>query len=134
MVSEYEVRKRHACRGADEPIAALLLISNVGKTMRVALGLKARTGRAILVAVSASPQVRVLKRSELRLLPEGAFAPYHAAEGLPAAAAQESVDRSVAAAHRLAEHGIRASVQALVAAGHEVSACAVLVGPGMPPW
>lgn len=102
--------------------------------MRVALGLKARTGRAILVAIGASPEVQVLARSELRLLPEGDFAPYHAAEGLPPAAAQESVDRSVAAAHRLAQHGIRTAVEALATAGHDVCGCGVLVGPGMPAW
>jgi hypothetical protein len=102
--------------------------------MRVALGLKARTGRAILVAVGASRQMHVLERTELKLLPEGDFAPYHAAEGLPSAAAQESVARSIASAHRLAEEGIRNAVEALAGAGHEVCGCGVLVGGGMPPW
>src|SRR5262249_26517609 len=30
--------------------------------------------------------------------------------------------------------GIRATVERLVDAGHAVRGCAVLVGPGMPPW
>ena len=102
--------------------------------MRVTLGLKARTGRAILVAIGASPQMHVLQRSELKLLPEGDFAPYHAAEGLPSAAAQESVARSSASAHRLAEEGIRDAVQALASSGHDICGCGVLVGMGMPPW
>lgn len=103
-------------------------------SMRVALGLKARTGRAILVAVGASDQPEVIARKELRLLPEGDFAPYHAAEDLSPSAAQASVDRSVASAHHLAQEGIRSAAEAVVAAGHEVCACAVLVGPGMPRW
>lgn len=102
--------------------------------MHVALGLKARTGRAILVAIGASQEVRVLERTELKLLPEGEFAPYHAAEGLPSAAAQKSVARSIASAHRLAEEGIRNAVGALTGGGHEICGCGVLVGGGMPPW
>ena len=102
--------------------------------MRVALGLKARTGRAILVAVGESGSLNVLERAELRLLPEGDFAPYHAAEGLPSAEAQASVDRSTAAARGLAVQGIRQAVDALTGAGHDVRGCGVLVGPGMPAW
>jgi hypothetical protein len=102
--------------------------------MRVALGLKARTGRAILVAIGASEPVRVLQRTELKLLPSGDFAPYHAAEGLPSAAARKRVDRSIAAAHRLAEEGIRNAIETLTGAGHEVCGCGVLVGADMPPW
>ena len=102
--------------------------------MRVALGLKARTGRAILVAIGASQRMHVLQRTELKLLPEGDFAPYHAAEGLPSAAARKSVARSVASARRLAEEGIRDAIEALAGAGHEICGCGVLVGGGMPPW
>ena len=102
--------------------------------MRVALGLKARTGRAILVAVGGPQQMHVLERAELKLLPEGDFAPYHAAEGLPPAAARRSVARSIAAAHRLAAEGIRTAVEGLASADHEVCACGVLVGGAMPAW
>src|SRR5262249_52760635 len=58
----------------------------------------------------------------------------HAADGLPAKEARESVERDIAAAHRLAQSGIRDAVQRLSKAGHEVSGCAVLVGTGMPGW
>ncbi len=102
--------------------------------MRVAFGLKARTGRAILVAIGASQQMHVLERTELKLLPENDFAPYHAAAGLSSAAAQKSVARSVASAHRLAEEGIRNAIEALACAGHEICGCGVLIGGGMPPW
>jgi hypothetical protein len=102
--------------------------------MRVALGLKARTGRALLVAVGGAAELQVLERSQLPLLPEGDWAPYHAAEGLPAAAAHERVKRSIAAAHRLAAEGIGGAAERLVSAGHAVCGCGVLVGAGMPPW
>ena len=103
--------------------------------MRVALGLKARTGRAVLVAIGIdAEEPRVVERSEFKLLPEGAFAPYHAAEGLEPAEAHESVTRSIAAAHQLAATGIRSAADRCRAAGHEVRGCGVLVGPGMPKW
>jgi hypothetical protein len=102
--------------------------------MQVSLGLKARTGRATLVVVGGPHELHVLQRSQLRLLPDGEFAPYHAAEGLAPAAARESVNRSIASAHRLAAEAIRNTVELLIKAGHEVRGCGVLVGRGMPSW
>lgn len=103
--------------------------------MRVAIGLKARTGRALLVAVGGDVHApQLVERSQMKLLPDGAFAPYHAAEGLEPGQARESVRRSIEAAHRLAENGIRAAAQRFVAAGHATCGCGVLVGPGMPGW
>jgi hypothetical protein len=101
--------------------------------VRVGIGLKARTGRAIAVAICAEP-LQVIERAQMRLLPEGAFAPYHVAETLPANERQASVDRDIAVAHRLAEDGIRDLVARLRNAGHEVCACGVLTGGDMPPW
>ena len=103
--------------------------------MRVAFGLKARTGRAVLVAIGGdlgAPQF--VERAELKLLPEGAFAPYHAAEKLEPAAAQKSVRRDVAAAHRLAAKGLGDAARRLARAGHDVVGCAALVGPPLPDW
>ena len=103
--------------------------------MRVAFGLKARTGRAVLVAVAGDEQVpQLLERSQIQLLPDGAWAPYHAAEGLDPAAARASIRRSIAAAHRLAANGIREAARRFTAAGHELCGCAVLIGTGMPDW
>jgi hypothetical protein len=103
--------------------------------MRVAFGLKARTGRAILVAVGADGAgTAVVERAQLPLLPAGAFAPYHAAEGLEPEQARASVQRDIDAAHRLAASGIRDAARRIASAGHELRGCAVLVGPGMPPW
>ena len=102
--------------------------------MRVSLGLKARTGRATLVTLGGPHELQVLERSQVRLLPEGDFAPYHAAQGLAPAAARESVSRSIASAYRLATEGIRKAAEFLTKAGHEVCGCGVLVGTGMPRW
>lgn len=103
--------------------------------MRIALGLKARTGRAVLVALAGEAhEPRFVERLQVRLLPDGAFAPYHAAEGLASAAARASVERSIAASHRLAADGIRDAVRRATDAGYQVCGCAVLVGAGIPSW
>jgi len=103
--------------------------------MRVALGLKARTGRAILVAVGGDlREPRVVERSQFPLLPAGDWAPYHAAEGLTPVAARDGVRRGIASAYRLAADGIRSAALRLAKAGHDVFGCAVLVGTGMPVW
>lgn len=103
--------------------------------MRVALGLKARTGRAILVAVGIDgAELRLLERDEVKLLPDGAFAQYHAAEGLSPEQARKSLKNSVAAAQRLALQAIRAAVERITNAGYEIDGCGVLVGTGMPNW
>jgi len=103
--------------------------------MRVALGLKARTGRAVLIVIGGSVEdPQFVERSQFKLLPEGAFAPYHAAEGLEPAEARETVRRSIDAAHELAASGIREASNRLRTAGHEVRGYGVLVGPGMPEW
>jgi hypothetical protein len=44
--------------------------------MRVAFGLKARTGRAALVAVAGDVhEPQFIERSQIQLLPDGAWAP-----------------------------------------------------------
>jgi hypothetical protein len=105
----------------------------------VALGLKAHSGWAALVALgSERGELRVVDRARLELVEddgsEWAKQPYHAAEGLPAAKARDLVDRSVAAARRLAVSEVRSAVHRAEGAGHEVVACSVLAGAGMPDW
>ena len=103
--------------------------------MRVAIGLKARTGRAVLVALAGDlHEPRFVERSRLALLPDGEWAPYHAAHGLDPVDARESVTRSIASAQRLATSGIGDAVRRLADAGHEPCGCVVLVGKGMPNW
>lgn len=103
--------------------------------MNAAIGFRARTGLALVVSVAGSLDKPVLIEStRIPLLPEGCFAPYHAAETLAPAAADKHVKRDIAAAHRLAEEGMRAAVVRCARAGHEVLGCGALVGKGMPEW
>ena len=102
---------------------------------RAALGLKARTGRAVLVAVVQDGRdARFVERAQIRLLPEGAFAPYHVAAELPPAKAQQSLERDIASANALAAKGIGQFAASLRDAGYEILRCGVLVGPGIPKW
>jgi hypothetical protein len=103
--------------------------------MRVAIGLKARTGRAVLVAVGGEGDaLSLVERSQFITVPAGEWAPYHAAEGLDPAVARRQVERSIATSHRMAETAIGEAVRRLRRSGHELEACAVLVGTGMPAW
>jgi hypothetical protein len=102
---------------------------------RAALGFKARTGRAILVSLAGDGRnVRVIERSEVLLLPEGEFAPYHAAKELEPDQARAHVKRSIATARRLATNAIRDAAKRCRDAGHEPCGCGVLVGGAMPNW
>jgi hypothetical protein len=106
-----------------------------GDMTRVAFGLKARTGRAALVAVAGDALDPVfVERSQLELLPKGEWAPYHAAKELDPADADASVQRSIAIARELAASGLRAAAQRCAGAGRELCGCAVLIGTGMPGW
>jgi hypothetical protein len=103
--------------------------------MRVALGLKARTGRGVLIALGGgASEVVLIERSQFKTVREGAWAPYHAAQGLEPAAARESVKRGIASSYDLGKIAIREAVRRVTTAGHELCGCAVLVGTGMPPW
>src|SRR5262249_30818258 len=107
--------------------------------MDVALGWKAHSGWAALVAVGRDrPRGGVLvdrRRVEL-VAPSESWAkqPYHAAEGLGRDAAHDLVRRAIASVHQIAAREIAAAVERARSGGHVVRACAVLVGAGMPPW
>jgi hypothetical protein len=107
--------------------------------VRIALGLKAHSGWAALVALGADddePCVVERRRVELVEEADAAWAkqPYHAAERLAPEKAREVVKRGVAAARRLALREMRAALERAREAGHDVAACAVLVGEPMPDW
>jgi hypothetical protein len=102
---------------------------------RVALGFKPRTGRAVLVVLAGDVRhPEVLEREEIPLLPEGEWAPYHAAEGLPSKDADRKVKQSIAEARRMATGAIRAVATRYENAGYELAGCGVLVGTGLPDW
>ena len=111
----------------------------VRRSMRVAFGMKAHSGWAALVVLGThSGELHVVDRCRMELVDEDesswAKQPYHAAERLKAAAARELVRRGVETAHRIAVREMRAAVKRTREAGHEVSACAVLVVDPMPDW
>jgi hypothetical protein len=108
--------------------------------MRVAIGTKAHSGWAALVAVGraqdGAPALVDRRRVELIDPKDAHWAkqPYHAAEGLDPGDAHDVVKRGVDSAHRIAAREIAAAVKRMANAGHDVRACAVLVGTGMPAW
>jgi hypothetical protein len=107
--------------------------------MKVALGLKAHSGWAALVALWAEDhQVEILDRRRLELVndnhAEWAKQPFHAAENLEAKEAQKLVHEAIKAANVNATRELEAAVKRVREAGHRVKACAVLVGEPMPDW
>jgi len=107
--------------------------------MKVAFGIKAHSGWAALVVLGKrSGELEVVDRSRLELVEkeEASWAkqPYHAAENLNANDARDLVKRGIAAARRLAIREMRTAVKRAREAGHEVAACAILMGNPMPDW
>jgi hypothetical protein len=106
--------------------------------MRVALGWKAHSGWAALVALGGdSREPRLVERARVALVPEDepfAKAPYHAGDSAGGAEAREIAERGVASVQRFVPGAIQAVVRRCTDAGHEVCGCAVLVGSGMPAW
>ena len=107
--------------------------------MRIALGLKAHSGWAALVAVGADKGgVRVRDRRRIELVERAdalwAKQPYHAAEGLDLSEAQKVVKRGIEAARQAALREVGAAAERARKAGDTVAACAVLVGEPMPDW
>ena len=104
--------------------------------MKVALGAKAHSGWAALVVIGRSnDDFVVVDRRRIELVQdEWGKQPYHAAEHLKPDAAQEVVQRGIAAAHRSAVREMRAAVKRERERENEVTACAVLVADPIPDW
>lgn len=106
--------------------------------MKGAFGFAVHSGWAALVLVGGEPgRERVLDRRRVEFTGQGeawAKAPYHAADELEPEPARALVQRGLALARRNTARAVRAEVERAAAAGHEVGACAVLVGEPMPAW
>jgi hypothetical protein len=104
--------------------------------MKVAFGMKAHSGWAALVVVGKhGGDLVIVDRRRVELVEdEWAKQPYHAAEDLKPKAARELVERGIGAARRIAIREMRAGIKRTREAGHEVAACAVLIGAPMPDW
>lgn len=107
--------------------------------MKLALGLKAHSGWAALVALAApNGALELVDRRRIELIDEAdafwAKQPYHAAEGLDPDEARDLVKRGIASARRLAVRELRAAAKRAAQGGHEIGACAVLVSDPLPDW
>jgi hypothetical protein len=102
--------------------------------MRTALGFRAHSGWAAMVAVAGTMGApRVLERRRMVIAdPEipGSRQPYHAAAALPFPEAESAVRQAIESSRGLALEAMSAAVQALRAQGHEVGGCGVLLGSG----
>ena len=104
--------------------------------MKVAFGLKAHSGWAVLVVVGKQRDELVLvDRRRIELVNEAwAKQPYHAAEGLESRVARDLVKRGTDSAHRFALDEIKAAIKRERNRKNEIAGCAVLVGTPMPAW
>jgi hypothetical protein len=102
--------------------------------MRTALGFRAHSGWAAMVAVAGTiDALRVLKRQRIVIAdPEipGSKQPYHAAAELPFPEAEALVRRTIESSRALAREAMAATVEALRSQGHEVAGCGVVLGSG----
>ena len=106
------------------------------KGMRAALGFRAHSGWAALVAVAGTRgQVVVVDRRRIELgdpSAPGPKQPYHEAEGKPLAQAKRIVDRFADDAGRRALEALRCVLVDLRARGHEVVGCGLLTASNKP--
>jgi hypothetical protein len=102
--------------------------------MRAALGFRAHSGWAALVAVAGTiDSLQVLERRRIIIAdPEmpGSKQPYHAAAELPFREGEALVRTAIESSRALALEVLSARVKALRSRGHEVAGCAVLLGSG----
>jgi hypothetical protein len=102
--------------------------------MRTALGFRAHSGWAAMVAIAGTMAApRVLERRRIVIAdPEmpGSKQPYHAAAELPFLEAETFVRRAIESSQALALDAISAAVKALRTQGHEVAGCGLVLGSG----
>lgn len=102
--------------------------------MRAALGFRAHSGWAALVAAAGSLDApRILERKRVVLAdPDVAWSkqPFHAAAELPFPRGETLVQAAVESTRALALEMMAANIKRLSAQGHEVRACGVLTASG----
>jgi hypothetical protein len=104
--------------------------------MRIALGFRAHSGWAAMVAVAGSlREPHVLERRRITIadpqLP-GSKQPYHAAAELPCLQAEASLRKALESSRTLAVDATLAAIEALRSQGHEVVGCGLLLGSDKP--
>lgn len=105
--------------------------------IRTALGLRAHSGWAALVAVAGSPRgPAVVERRRLQTADPaipGSKQPYHAAEGWELTKATKYLQRCTARSKLLARQAFRSVINDLKERGYEVVGCGILLGSGQAP-
>ena len=130
----------HRCLGARHGVESRQqLIRATGmrgtpKRIRSALGVRAHSGWAVLVAVASSPRgPAVVERRRIvtadPAIP-GSKQPYHAAEGWELDKATKYLQRCAARSRQLARKAFRSVISDLKKKGYEVVGCGVLLGSG----
>jgi hypothetical protein len=106
----------------------------MGRTERVALGLRAHSGWAALVAVAGPVSAPVVVDRRRLELCDASFPrqPYHAAENLTAAKAEALVSRSLETADRLAASAVAAAVETRRKDGQEIAGAGLLLSSSRP--
>lgn len=100
---------------------------------KAALGLRAHSGWAVLLAVaSAGREPAVLLRRRVELSQQTPRQPFHAAEALPAPEAEAAIRRAERETLRLADAAVRDAVAEMRARGQEPVAAGLLVAGGRP--
>src|SRR5262245_12806828 len=107
--------------------------------MEIALGLQPHSGWAALVALAVrggEPLLVDRRRVELVDPADAPWAkqPYHAAEGLEPADAEDVVARALDSARRRSVAELRAAAERAREAGHRIAGCAVLMKDPLPAW
>ena len=105
-----------------------------GPTRRAALGLRAHSGWAALVALSGSPQAPdvIHRRRIVTADPDidGSKQPFHAAEPLEIQDAEALIKKCAESTRRLSREALQAVIGDLRAKGFEVGGCGVILGSG----
>ncbi|PYQ44676.1 MAG: hypothetical protein DMF77_06705 [Acidobacteria bacterium] len=102
---------------------------------RVALGFRAHSGWAALVALAAPEDPHVVLRRRVELADPaivGSKQPYHEAEGKKPKEAQRIVGRCTDSSRRLAREALWAVLVELRQRQHDVMGCALLLASGRP--
>jgi hypothetical protein len=102
--------------------------------MRAALGFRAHSGWAAVVAVAGTIDAPVVIERRRIVIADpqmpGSKQPYHAAAEMPFARAEAFVGKAIASSRALALEAISATVKTLRLQGHEVAGCSVVLGSG----
>lgn len=108
----------------------------ISATCKAAIGCRAHSGWAALVAVTGSadcPEVIARRRIEIAdAAIRGSKQPYHAAEPLALPEAKKYLDRCAASTRLLAREAIQAAIDGLLDKRCEATTCGIVLGSGRP--